>query len=269
MSWILRVVAAFLRASIATMLQYRGEIVLWAIWGIVYPAVAMAMWSAAVRGAPGGTAIRGMTPRDFAGYFLLTMIVGHVVAAWDIFEMGQLVRSGEMSPRLLRPLLPVWQSVADNIAYKIVTLVILIPTWLIVAWIAKPHVTANAAQVALGVVALLLAAAIHYIWNYTVGLGSFWVTRMDAMAELWWGMNLFLGGRIAPLPIMPGPLRAIADLLPFKWVIWFPAAALTGELPPHRIATGILAQIVWLVLGVLAFRFVWRGGIRRYSAVGA
>lgn len=55
---------AFWRQSLATMLQYRGEIALWAVWGVVYPAVAMAMWAAAVRGAPGGQEIGGFMPRS-------------------------------------------------------------------------------------------------------------------------------------------------------------------------------------------------------------
>lgn len=267
MNVILSAMPAFMRTSVATMLQYRGEIVLWAAWGVVNPAVAMAMWMAATRGSDG--AIQGLDPRDFAAYFLMTMIVGHVSAAWDIFEMGQLVRTGEMSPRLLRPLLPVWQSLSDNIAYKVVTLVVLIPIWILVALLAQPRLHATGAHLALGLIALLLAAALHYLWNYTLALGAFWVTRMDAIAELWWGLNLFLGGRIAPLPIMPMPLQWLAAVLPFKWIVWFPAAALTGQITPREVAVGIAWQIGWLVLGLGTFRLAWTYGVRRYSAVGS
>ena len=46
--------SAYMRTSIATMIQYRGEIILWAVWGVIYPAVAMAMWAAAVKGSTSG-----------------------------------------------------------------------------------------------------------------------------------------------------------------------------------------------------------------------
>ena len=269
MKTLLRAMSAFFYASLATMLQYRGELVLWAVWGVVYPAVAMAMWSAAVKGSVTGQAIGGMGPGDFAAYFLLTMIVGHVGAAWDIFEMGYLVRSGEMSPRLLRPLLPMWQSLSDNLAYKLVTLVILVPLWLIVAWVAHPYFRATPTDFLLGVPAVLLGAALNYLWGYNLALSAFWITRMDAISELWWVLNLGLGGRMAPLPIMPAPIQWLAAALPFKWIVWFPAAALAGQLPRQQVASGLGWQILWLAAGLVAFRLIWRAGVRQYSAVGA
>lgn len=251
------------------MFQYRGEILLWALWGVVYPAVALAMWRAAIAGAPGGHSIRGFAAADFAAYFLLTMIVGHVATAWDVFEMGYLVRTGAMSPKLLRPILPIWESIADNFAYKLLTLVVLVPIWIAVAWVTQPRFATTGPQIALGIPALLLGAVVHYIWNYNLGLMAFWVTRMDALSQLWWGLNLFLGGRLAPLRALPGPLQTTAGLLPFKWIIWFPAAALIGSLSPYEIALGLAAQVGWLAAGIVAFRFIWRAAVRQYSAVGA
>ncbi len=268
MRTILAALAAYMRMSLATMLQYRGEIVLWAIWGVVYPAVAMAMWSAAVRGSPGGASIGGMAPRDFAAYFLLTMIVGHVAVAWDIFEMGYFVRTGLMSSRLLKPMLPVWQSLSDNLAYKTLTLAILVPIWLIVAWVVQPRFTTTPLELVLGLAAMLLGSAVHFIWNYNLALTAFWITRMDAMAETWWGMNLLFGGRIAPLTIMPLPLQWAAAALPFQWIIWFPSAALSGQLQVSTIVTGLVWQLGWLAAGLIFFRVAWRLAIRHYAAVG-
>ncbi len=266
---ITRALAAYTQASLATMFQYRGEMVLWALWGVVYPAVAMAMWRAAIGGTSAGQDIGGFDARDFAAYFLLTMIVGHASSAWDVFEMGYLVRSGKMSPRLLRPVLPLWESLADNFAYKALTLTILVPIWAGVALATRPSFATTGIDLLMGLPAMLLGAAVHYIWNYNLGLLAFWVTRMDALSELWWGVNLFLGGRLAPLSLLPGPLQWLAALLPFKWIIWFPAAALMGRLPPDEMALGLCFQVGWLVAGIVVFRFLWRAGVKRYSAVGA
>jgi ABC-2 type transport system permease protein len=233
----------------------------------VYPAVAMAMWSAAVSGADGD--IQGMDGRDFAAYFLLTMVVGHVSSAWDIFEMGYQVRTGAMSPRLLQPLLPVWSALADNLAYKVLTLALLIPIWLGTAWLVEPRFTAGPGTLVLGVVASVLSAAVHYVWQYNVGMTAFWITRTEAVAEMWWGSNLLFGGRIAPIGIMPVPLQWLAALLPFQWVIWFPSAALAGQLETGAIVRGLGVQVLWLAGGLVAFQIIWRRGVRRYAAVGA
>jgi ABC-2 type transport system permease protein len=197
------------------------------------------------------------------------MIVGHVATAWDVFEMGYLVRTGRMSPKLLRPILPIWESVADNLAYKTITLVILVPIWAGVAWVTRPHFATTSVDLALGVPALLLGAVVHYIWNYNVGLAAFWLTRTDALSGFWWGMNLFMGGRLAPLQALPGPVQWLAAVLPFKWIIWFPAAALMGTLSPREMVVGLGAQIAWLAAGIVVFRVMWRTGVKQYSAVGA
>ena len=269
MRFVVSAIPAFFRASLQTMFQYRAEIVLWAIWGVVYPAVAMTMWRVAALDPRKGGDIHGYGPAEFAAYFLLTMVIGHVTTAWDVYELSWLVRTGRMSAKLLRPILPIWESICDNLAYKILTLTILVPLWAAVAWWARPHFAASALQMTLVVPAVLLAMALNYVLGYNMALLSFWITRMDGVGEFWFGASLFFGGRLAPLTIMPMPLQWLAAALPFKWVIWFPSAALMGGLPPPQIVAGMAYQAGWLVVMIVVFRLMWRGGVRRYSAVGA
>ena len=66
---VLAVMPAYMRLSLANMFQYRAEILLWAVWGIVYPAVAIAMWTAAIAGKRDGSDIAGFGPSEFAAYF--------------------------------------------------------------------------------------------------------------------------------------------------------------------------------------------------------
>jgi ABC-2 type transport system permease protein len=226
------------------------------------------MWDAA-RTAQGGQTLGGFGRGEFAAYFLMTMIVGHLGAAWDAFEMGYLVRTGKMSAPLLRPMLPLWSSIADNLAYKIVTLAILIPLWLGVAWVAQPKFATSLTHVGLGAVATLLGAAMNFLWGYTVALVAFWTTRTDATGEFWFGGNLMFGGRFAPLTLLPMPLQWVAAVLPFKWIIWFPSATLMGQLSIPQVLGGLAAQLLWLAAGVLVFRLVWRAALKRYTAVGA
>jgi len=260
---------AFLRASLQTMFQYRGEIILWAIWGLVYPAVAMTMWRVAARDPKQGVDIGGFGPADFAAYFLLTMVVGHVVTAWDIYELSFQVRTGRMSAKLLRPILPIWESIADNLAFKLLTVVILVPLWYVVAWWAQPRFEATHVQLLLGGLSVLMAAALNFVLGYNLAMLSFWFTRMDGVGESWFGASLFFGGRLAPLTIMPMPLQWIAAVLPFKWVVWFPSAALMGRLTTAEIVAGMCYQAIWLAILVVVFQVMWRQGVRRYTAVGA
>lgn len=261
--------AAMLSRSLATMLQYRGEILLWAAWGIIYPLVSLAMWSAAADSSENGGWIGGFDSSRFAAYFILTMIVGHAAAAWDAFEMGWLIRSGSMSPHLVRPLLPMWSSLADNLAYKIATFGMLAPMWLLVAWITRPTFETTLPGALLGVVSLLLGSAIAYIWGYIVACLAFWTTRIDSFVELWFGGGLVFGGRLAPIDLLPPALQWVAAFLPFKWVFGFPSELLIGRITVNDASAGIAIQAAWLLGGIIVFRIVWRAAVRAYSAVGA
>lgn len=269
MRTLLSAMPALMREALATMVQYRGEIVLWAIWGVVYPAVSMAMWSVAVKGSPSGRQIGNYTPNDFAAYFWLTMVVGHLATAWDVYELGYLVQSGKMSPRLLRPLLPVWQSVAENLSYKLVSLAVLVPIWMLIIVATRPHFGASWQHVLIAVPVIGLAAIINYLWCYNVAMLSFWFTRMEAIGQGWFGLGLLFGGRFAPLSIMPKPLRCVASALPFKFVIWFPCEVLMGRQTWSAIQGNLLNQVVWVLIGLVVFHVMWRAGVRHYSAVGA
>lgn len=269
MPGLVRSIGAFFRVAIQVMFHYRAEMFLWAVWGVVYPAVAMAMWRAAIGGSADGGQIGGYDARGFAGYFIATMVVGHFSTAWDVYEMGYLIRSGKMSAKLLRPILPLWESFADNLAYKTLTISILAPIWLLVVWLTDPRFDLSAANLPAGIAATILGGLLNYLWGYNLALGAFWITRIEAAGQLWFGASLALGGRLAPISIMPLPLQYLAMMLPFQWMIYFPVSVLLGRASPTQMVQGLLIQCLWLIGGIVAFQMIWRRALRRYSAVGA
>lgn len=269
MKHVLSALPAFLRVAIANMIQYRAEIALWAAWGVVSPAVMMALWNAAAHASSDPGRIGHRSAGEISAYFFMTMIVGHITAAWDVYEMGWLVRSGRLSASLLRPILPVWASLADNIAYKLVTLVILVPIWALIAWAVRPTFHTSAHDACLALAALPLASGLSFVWGYVVGTLAFFVTKMDAASELFFGASMFFGGRIAPIDLLPAPLQWVAQATPFQWIFAYPCELLAGQLDPSRAMRGLVWQVAWLIAGIVAFRVMWSRGVRRYSAVGA
>lgn len=267
MTQIVRATLAYLRASVGVMLQYRGEILLWAVWGLVNPAVLYAMWSAAAGGNADGTAA-GFTRGQFAAYFFVMMIIGHLASAWDVHAMGYLIRTGQLSPLLLRPLLPLWKALAENVAYKVATLMFVVPMWCVFAWLVRPDFDTQLWQFAWGVLALFLAAVLNFVLGYLVSLIAFWVTKLDALGEVYFGLCMLLGGRFAPLDALQGPLRAVADVLPFRWMFAFPAELLVGRMgTPADAAAGCAIQVAWIVGFLLVFKVCWTAAIKRYTAV--
>jgi ABC-2 type transport system permease protein len=89
-----------------------------------------------------------------------------------------------------------------------------------------------------------------------------------ALFELYFTLELRLSGRLVPLDLMPDWVLTIADVLPFQWTFGFPIEALVADLSTNELLYGLGMQALWTAIGWVLAMWVWRLGIRRYSAVG-
>lgn len=272
MKYWLDVYRANLKMSIAQMLAYRFGILIWAIWGFVGPLISLAVWTAAsasrggvVSNGAGATFTRG----DFAAYFITFMIVGHLTMSWDAFEFAFRVRDGNLSPRLLKPLHPIHTDITFNIAFKLTTSAMILPAWILLIVMLHPTPPHSLTSFLLGIPAIILSGFIRYLWQYSLALFAFWTTRVEAVNQLYFTLDSFLAGRIAPLALLPVWMGVAAVYSPFRSMGAFPVEVILGRIPPAQIAAGFGLQLFWLAVGFVLFKVIWAAGIKQYSAVGA
>lgn len=273
MKYWLTLYRANLKLGIASMLQYRFAILIWAVWGFVGPLISLAVWTA-VSGSNNGAVIKGaagagFTRADFAAYFLLFMIFGHLTMSWDAFEFAFRVRDGNLSPKLLKPMHPIHGDVAYNLAFKLTTSVMIFPVWVLLYVLLRPTPPPSIGGVLLAVSALVLAGIMRYLIQYALAVIAFWTTRVEAINQLYFTVDSFLSGRIAPLALLPGWMGTLAVWSPFRSMGAFPVDLALGRVAPDQILPGFALQIVWIGFAVVLFRKLWAAGIKQYSAVGA
>jgi ABC-2 type transport system permease protein len=259
---------AFIRSAWLVDIQYRADIALWLLWGITEPAIALGIWWS-IASTSGGD-VDGYSRVEFARYFFGVTLINQLTQAWDAWYIDHWIAEGEMNHRLARPVNPVHESIADNIAYKARVGTIVIVVWLVAAaaWpmVRVPFAPGRWCLVALAVV---LGAAIRFFNGFAVGLLAFWTTRAHAIIELQMAIGMFLSGQIAPLDLLPHPVAQAASALWFPYAIAFPVSLLTGAGGwQNHIVRGFAGQIVWLGIWWLVYRAVWRNGLKRYGAVG-
>src|SRR5690606_21283 len=110
-------------------------------------------------------------------YFLVQSIVYHFIAAWQAYEFGYLIRTGTLSARLLKPFDPTHHFVASNIAFKAVNLIWLIPIWAGMFLYFRPELSITLPRALIFVVALVLAAALEFLWTQVFAMLAFWTVR--------------------------------------------------------------------------------------------
>lgn len=263
----LRIYWAYLRISFAIQLQYRIAMAIWMLGSVVQPAIYLVVWATVVR-TQGGS-VGGLTVADFSAYYITLMFVEHLTFTWIMWEWDWRIRQGNLSRMLLLPIHPVHADITDNLAFKLLGLLILVPGALALAWTFRPAFTFRLDAALLFIPVLVLAFLLRFMLGYALGMLAFWIERVYALNSIYFVLALFFSGRLTPLELLPGPLQTLANVLPFKWFTAFPVELLLGRLTPQAGLQGSLVQLGWLVAIGALFQLTWRQGIRRYSAYGA
>lgn len=263
----LRLYRQLILTSLAAMLQYRVSLVIWLIGQVLEPVIYLVVWSSA--SAASGGSIGGYTSGDFAAYFLVLMVAGHLTYTWIMYEYDYRVREGTLSAALLRPVHPIHADIADNLASKAVSTPFIVLVALALALVFRPTFTLAPWAAAAFLPAIALAYVLRFFVEWTLALAAFWTTRVSALNQTYFLAMMFLSGELAPLALMPPPVQMIAGLLPFRWMIAFPVELLLGKLTPSQALAGMAAQLLWIGMSYIMLRLVWRAGVRCYSAVGA
>ena len=255
------------KTTIADQFQYRGALVIWLMGLILEPVIYLSVWSTVARSQ--GGSIDGFSAADFAAYYLVALVMSQATFTWIMWEMEYWIRQGSLSPLLVRPVHPIHRHIANNLTFKLLTMVVVVPVVVVLTIVFRPSFTISAWTALAFLPALALAMALRFAVEWTLASAAFWVTRVSAINQLYFVVFLFLSGFAAPLDLLPGPVRVVAEWLPFYRMLGFPVELLLGRLTPSQALVGFGAQIGWLAIAVVLLNAMWARGVRQYSAVGA
>jgi ABC-2 type transport system permease protein len=262
---LLEVYRTLVRVSIAVQVQYRASGAIWMIGSLLEPVVFLVVWSTVARSE--GGEVGGFGPREFAAYYVSLLFVNHLTFSWVMHEFQYRIQTGVFSFLLLRPLHPIHEDVCDNLAYKLVMLVVMLPA-AAVLWILFEPRFAWGPGLLLALPAIALAFALRFLTEWALALAAFWTTRVAAMNQIYFAVMMFLSGRVAPVGLLPGALASLAGALPFYWMVGFPVELLIGRLSPAEALRGFAAQAAWIAIALGAVSSLWRVSVRQHAAVG-
>jgi ABC-2 type transport system permease protein len=253
------------RISIAQQLQYRAANYLYMIGMVAEPVIYLVVWST-VAEQQGGS-VGGFTPGAFAAYYIVWTLVRNMNIVFTPYGWEERIREGQLSAQLLRPLFPIVEDLGSFIGWKFVVILMWLPIAAVLTLLFHPALNPSPLQVAVFAVAIWGAYLIRSLNQSSLGLITFWTTRVGPVFELYIAAELLLSGRLVPMSLMPDWVQRLADVLPFQWTFGFPIEALVGNLSQDELLGGLAAQLFWIGVGSILVRVVWRYAIRRYSAV--
>lgn len=258
----LRTLATLLEVQYAYMVEYRAELLLWTLSGIL-PFILMGAWMKASQNTQ-----LGLSSLDLARYFLATFIARQFSIVWVIWEFEKQIVQGTLSPRLLQPIDPGWHHLTSHLSERLARLpfaIVLVAIFF--ALYPQSFWIPSLSGTLLFILAVTLAFGLRFIMQYTFAMFAFWIERAAAIEQFWFLFYLFLSGLIAPLELFPPLVRQIVFWTPFPYMIHFPAALLVGI--PVDVGRSLLVIGLWSGVFLVLNRWLWRKGLKQYSGMGA
>jgi ABC-2 type transport system permease protein len=248
---------------------YRWNFFLRALFGL-FPLIGTIFIWGAIFEAKGG----GINNFDYASmvfYFLLVLALDTLITpADDEWQVAADIREGQMNAFLVKPMnyllyrLSLFAS--NRLLYTVVTLPVLVVTFLAFrTYIAWPSSWVTWAW---AIVSVILAAMLQFLISYSVALLAFWMLEISTVVFIIYSFEYFLSGHMFPISFMPEGIQGILRFLPFPYELYFPISIFMEQVRGRELWNGMLIQTCWVLLIYLGASALWRGGLRKYQAVG-
>ncbi len=256
-----------MKMAMVQQFQYRVANYFYMIGMIAEPVIYLVVWTTVAQSQ--GGVVGGYTAGEFAAYYIVWTLVRNMNIVFTPYGWEARIQRGHLSGMLLRPVHPLHYDLAFFAGWKVVVIILWLPIAAILALIFRPTLNPTLLEVGAFFFAIWGAYLVRSMLLWALGLITFWTTRVGAIFELYFTLELLLSGRLVPISLLPSWAQQLADFLPFQWAFGYPIEVLIGQLTPQRILYGFGMQALWIAIGLGLIGILWKFGIRRYSAVGA
>ncbi|MBE9040062.1 ABC-2 family transporter protein [Oscillatoriales cyanobacterium LEGE 11467] len=258
----LKTIVTLLSTYYAYVLEYRAELFFWVLSGSL-PFILMGIWMKA-----SATGQFGLSPVEFARYFLAAFIVRQFNVVWVIWDFEKEVVEGKLSPRLLQPIDPGFHHLAGHASERVARLPFIFGLVLLFFTLYPESLWFPTVENTLCAMAIVpLVFLFRFLVQYTFALLTFWIERASAVEQLWLLPYFFLSGLVAPLEMFPDAVREVVMWTPFPYFVYFPASILVGL--PVNVGRGLVVILAWMAIFWVLNRWLWRQGLKQYSGMGA
>lgn len=258
-----------LKANWQRTLEYRGDVAVWTVNAFIQPAIGMAIWLAILSSGPEII----YTKSDLIIYFIAIMWVNVITGAWGSYFIGEDIKTGNFSRYLIKPYSLLVDHASGNLGEKLFKiLVTLITTIIFISYLFlnfEIKVNISYLSAILFLISLVLAASIGFLLDCNIGLATFWVHENDFLRKLYAVLKEIFSGSLIPVALLPGILLTFATILPFRYLLSFPAEVLLNRLSLNDLIIGFGIQTLWFLLIFISFKFLYKKGLKNYQAFGS
>jgi ABC-2 type transport system permease protein len=225
------------------------------------------LWSAVYLSSP---ALAGYSFQQMVTYYVVAMVLSEGARYETNWELWSDIRDGKLAAVAIRPISTCSYYVARQIGQVILPTSIRVAVAIFLGLSTRQHIFVPYLPTQWMAFAVSVAFAVYLASLLSVarGLAAFWLLDYGPFGWLDHLLVRFFAGGFLPLGLFPPLLRAIANWLPFRFIVYDPIQIYLGHTTVAQALTVVAGQALW-VIGTFALVVVlWRRGSRRYTGEG-
>lgn len=243
-------------------LIYRARNVIYAFIGATQILVMISIWS---KYYAGGQTVPGFTFKQLLAYYFATLIIDIWIS--KVHEnVKDDIKDGELSNYVIKPFNYFGFRLSWELGWYVVKFILLLIP--LIWFFSTQNLGFVIRLTPLSILSLIMAYLLSFCASMIIGLVAFHTTETTGLTNLYRVLLELLTGKIFPLTFFSPTIQAVLDLLPFKYMIFFPARVLTGQAGSTEVISGLVLQATWLIALYLLSKKMWQLGINRFSGIG-
>lgn len=263
--------------ALSEKLVYRGDFALGTLMRFLPIITQIFLWGAifdAIDSSQDGNAsdIGGYGRTDIVAYYLITMIARAFSSMPGLASgIAQQIRDGEIKRYLIQPIDLLGFLLLSRIAHKVAYYAVAVLPFAFVFYLCRSYFVTGwpSSTIMFAFIAsLVMGFLIGFFFEAAIGMIGFWWLEVSSLLFVFMLFSFFLSGHMFPLTFLPDSVGTFVQLLPFKYLAYFPAAVFLGKIPEDELPQEMAIEAGWLLFFIIVCRFAYSRGLKRYSGYG-
>ena len=267
-----------LRISLEERLVYRGDFMLGTLMRFLPFVTQIFLWTAVFSVIPGSN-IAGLSLDDMIAYFLLAN-VSRAFSSMPGLASGisRSILDGSIKKYLIQPVDMIGFLFVTRVAHKLVYYTVAFMPFALVFFLCRHYFTAGwppLSTLVAFLASLVMAFVLGFFLEATLGMIGFWFLEVNSLLFVYMLLNFFLSGHMFPIDMLDGvnllggiSLGDVVRLLPLQYLAYFPSAVFLGKVAGADLVRGLVIELGWVIFFIVLCHWLFRRGLRRYSAFG-
>ncbi|MCM1263438.1 MAG: ABC-2 family transporter protein [Butyrivibrio sp.] len=239
--------------------MFRFDYIAGSIYAFFYIVLKVWLWKG-LYGAS-GESVGGVALESMIIYSIIAGFTEGVTKTTVMKDLNNAVLDGTISSTLLLPMGLKTYMFIQSVAHSLFNTVYrTAPSVAAAMFVFGLNLEIKPENLLLYLCSVCMGIVINFLYNFLFGLSVIWLRNSFFLDNINSVLFSLFSGAFVPIWFFPNSLKALSDILPFRYIVFEPTAIFVNGKSLEESAAVLFIQLMWSVFLFCAVTFVWNRG---------